>query len=215
MNPEQQIPQPHPQGLADDQQAGWQQQQQQFQQQQQQQQQQQPMPELQQPQPHRYAPVPDQSTSQLDAMYPLSPQGHEQFYGQQAPTQNPQQFFGQQQMPQTPQAFAQPPQQQQQQAQYGMPMDPAEQYYQQQAPPPGPQDPAYGGQQGAQAACNPVTQAWEQANVTEANSFANINQTPNPSAQQAQALHDAELFAARQRIEALELEHERHEVQKP
>jgi hypothetical protein len=50
--------------------------------------------------------------------------------------------------------------------------------------------------------------------VTGANSFANINQTPNPSAQQAQALRDAEPFAARQRIEALELEHERQEVQK-
>jgi hypothetical protein len=235
MNPEQQqFPQPHPQGqgLTDDQQAQWQQQQQ-FQQQQH------PMQGLQHPQPQHYAPfppegspvpmrIPDQSTPQLDAMYSQGAQGHEQLYGQQTPIQNPQQFFGQQQMPQTPQEFAQPPQQQmpqtpqpfgqqpQQQAQYGMPMDQAGQYYQPQPPQPDPQGFAYVGQQGTplpQAAFNPATQSWEQANVTEANPFANINQTTKPSPRQTQALRDAEKFNARQRIEALELEHERQEVQ--
>jgi hypothetical protein len=213
MNP-QQAPQPRSQGLTDDQQAQWQQQ---FQQQQHQQ----PMPGLQHPQPQHYAPVPDLSTPQLDTMYPQGAQGHEQLYGQQDPAQNPQQFFGHQQMPQTPQAFAQPPPQQQQ-AQFGMPMDPAGQYYQQQPPPPDAQGFAYGGQQGVpnpQAAFNPATQAWEQANVTSVPTPSpfNQNQTPRPNAQQAQALRDAERSAARsaarQRIEALEDEHERQELQ--
>lgn len=210
---QQQVPQPHPQGLAEGQQAQWQPQ---FQQ---------PMPGDQQPHP-QYAQVPPDgapmpmqdptmSTPQVDAMYPQNPQMDEQFYGQQDPTQHAPAFPGHQQMPQGPQAFPQPPPHAQPGMPMPMPMGPegaAEQYFhpaqqfQRQPGPPG--APGF-----VDAGFGPEGPEWEQANVTEVNNAAPPPGFDPAMRQQNQAIRAQQLFEARQRIEALEEERERREIQ--
>jgi hypothetical protein len=195
---QQQQPQPHARSFADSQQ--WQPQ---FQQ---------PMPGAQQPQ-QQFAQFPPEGTSmpmhiptqpspQLDAVYSQPGQVPNQAYDPLDPAHTLPGFVSQQQMPQ---AFPQTPQQ----APYGMPINPhgaAGQYH----------DPTQQFQQ--QAA--PAGSAWEQANVAEANNtaaqFPGFDQAVPPSAQaqQNQALRDEQLFHARQRIEALEEERERLEMQR-
>lgn len=195
---------------------------------QQQQQPQQPVPGIQHPQP-QYGPMqeqdtampmypPTQATPTLEAMYSQDQQPHQQPMPPVAQQNFPQQqsaFQGKQQMQQFPQQqhFGQ-------QTQPNMPMNQDIYGEQEQQYPYSPDlSTIYEQTEGSRSAhpgFGPAATPWEQEHVTEVNEeppFTGFNQPSGHQVPQnaVKATREAELFAARQRVQALEAEREERE----